>query len=160
MNSFVVIDCETTGLGRHDRIVEIAALTLDPKTWELVDEYDTLINPERDLGPVGLLEEGALRASVNPEELTNLGLSCLSIVALVVPPGVLANAGSQRLDLPGYLLRVHLRVLSAQLLGLVRGYVRRRSGPRRDLPAADGERWCPARVRPSQGNLEPDTDLL
>ena len=33
MNSFVVIDCETTGLGRHDRIVEIAALTLDPKTW-------------------------------------------------------------------------------------------------------------------------------
>ena len=54
MNSFVVIDCETTGLGRHDRIVEIAALTLDPKTWEPVDEYDTLINPERDLGPVGL----------------------------------------------------------------------------------------------------------
>ena len=41
-------------LGRHDRIVEIAALTLDPKTWEPVDEYDTLINPERDLGPVGL----------------------------------------------------------------------------------------------------------
>ena len=54
VNSFVVIDCETTGLGRHDRIVEIAALTLDPKTWEPVDEYDTLINPERDLGPVGL----------------------------------------------------------------------------------------------------------
>ena len=54
VNSFVVIDCETTGLGRHDRIVEIAALTLDPETWEPVDEYDTLINPERDLGPVGL----------------------------------------------------------------------------------------------------------
>ena len=51
---FVVIDCETTGVGRHDRIVEIAALTLDPQTWKLVDEYDTLINPERDLGPVGL----------------------------------------------------------------------------------------------------------
>ena len=50
----VVIDCETTGVGRHDRIVEIAALTLDPETWEPVDEYDTLINPERDLGPVGL----------------------------------------------------------------------------------------------------------
>ena len=50
----VVIDCETTGLGRHDRIVEIAAVTLDPRTWELVDEYDTLINPERDVGPTGL----------------------------------------------------------------------------------------------------------
>ncbi len=50
----VVIDCETTGLGRHDRIVEVAAVTLDPRTWERVDEYDTLINPERDVGPTGL----------------------------------------------------------------------------------------------------------
>ena len=51
---FVVIDCETTGLGQHDRIVEIAALTLNSRTWESVDEYDTLINPERDIGPVGV----------------------------------------------------------------------------------------------------------
>ena len=50
---FVVIDCETTGLGRRDRIIEIAAVTLDSRTLEPVDEYDTLINPERDLGPVG-----------------------------------------------------------------------------------------------------------
>ena len=50
----VVIDCETTGLGRHDHIIEVAALTLDPQTWEVTDEYDTLINPERDVGPVGL----------------------------------------------------------------------------------------------------------
>ena len=49
-----VIDCETTGLGRHDRIVEIAVLTLDPDSWETLDEYDTLINPERDVGPVEL----------------------------------------------------------------------------------------------------------
>ena len=50
----VVIDCETTGLGQHDRIVEIAVLTLAPQTWEPMDEYDTLINPERDVGPVGV----------------------------------------------------------------------------------------------------------
>ena len=50
----VVIDCETTGLGQNDRIVEIAAITLNPLTWELTDEYDTLINPERDVGPVGI----------------------------------------------------------------------------------------------------------
>ena len=42
------------GCGRHDRIVEIAALTLDPQTWQPVDEYDTLVNPERDVGPTGL----------------------------------------------------------------------------------------------------------
>ena len=50
-SSFVVIDCETTGLGKQDRIVEIAAVTLDGQSWEIVDEYDTLINPERDTGP-------------------------------------------------------------------------------------------------------------
>ena len=49
-----VIDCETTGLGRHDRIVEIAVVTVDPNSWETLDEYDTLINPERDVGPVEL----------------------------------------------------------------------------------------------------------
>ena len=49
--SFVVIDCETTGFGKQDRIVEIAAVTLDGQSWETVDEYDTLINPERDTGP-------------------------------------------------------------------------------------------------------------
>ena len=50
----VVIDCETTGLGSNDRIIEIAVLTLDPRTWEPTDEYETLINPERDVGPVGI----------------------------------------------------------------------------------------------------------
>ena len=29
-------------------------LTLDPRTWEPTDEYETLINPERDVGPVGI----------------------------------------------------------------------------------------------------------
>ena len=49
-----VVDCETTGLGRHDRIVEIAVVTVDPSTGEVVDEYDTLINPGRDTGPAGI----------------------------------------------------------------------------------------------------------
>lgn len=51
---YAVIDCETTGLGQHDRIVEIAVVTLDPLTWRPIDEYDTLINPQRDVGPVGV----------------------------------------------------------------------------------------------------------
>lgn len=52
LSPFVVIDCETTGFGKQDRIVEIAAVTLDRQSWEIVDEYDTLINPERDTGPI------------------------------------------------------------------------------------------------------------
>ena len=51
METLVVVDVETTGFGRNDRIVEIAAVTLDPDSLETVDEYDTLINPERDVGP-------------------------------------------------------------------------------------------------------------
>ena len=49
-----VVDVETTGFSRKDRIVEVAAVTLDPETWEIVDEFDTLINPERDVGPVNV----------------------------------------------------------------------------------------------------------
>ena len=52
----VVVDCETTGFGYKDRIIEVAAVTLDGRSWEPVDEYDTLVNPgsnpERDTGPV------------------------------------------------------------------------------------------------------------
>ncbi|MCY4261400.1 MAG: 3'-5' exonuclease [Rhodobacteraceae bacterium] len=43
----VVLDVETTGLAATDRIVEIA--TLDPDTLEIVEEYDTLVNPLRDI---------------------------------------------------------------------------------------------------------------
>ena len=50
----VVIDTETTGLGKSDRIVEIAAITIDPKTGEIIDEFETLVNPQRDIGPTSI----------------------------------------------------------------------------------------------------------
>ena len=50
----VVFDTETTGLGKFDRVVEIAAITMDPHTGEIIDEFETLINPERDLGPTSI----------------------------------------------------------------------------------------------------------
>ncbi len=46
---FVVIDVETTGFSNQDRVIEIAIITLKPGTLEVVDEYETLINPERDI---------------------------------------------------------------------------------------------------------------
>ncbi len=51
MSRLAVIDTETTGLGAQDRVVEIAVVVLDATTLETVDEYDTLINPRRDVGP-------------------------------------------------------------------------------------------------------------
>lgn len=46
---YVVFDVETTGLfpQRGDRIVEIAAVRV--KNWKIVDTFESLINPQRDL---------------------------------------------------------------------------------------------------------------
>lgn len=46
----VVVDLETTGFRPSDRVVEIAAVRLHPETGEIVDEYDTLVQPGRDVG--------------------------------------------------------------------------------------------------------------
>jgi DNA polymerase-3 subunit epsilon len=49
--SYVVVDVETTGLysGGHDRIVEIAMVTME-SGGRVTDEYTTLVNPRRDVG--------------------------------------------------------------------------------------------------------------
>ncbi|WP_349898381.1 exonuclease domain-containing protein [Parafrigoribacterium soli] len=49
---FAVIDFETTGLfpGGHDRVVEVAVVHLDGN-GSVTGQWDTLVNPERDLGP-------------------------------------------------------------------------------------------------------------
>ncbi|MEX0701400.1 MAG: exonuclease domain-containing protein [Planctomycetales bacterium] len=49
---FAVVDLETTGFSHrlHDRIVEIAIVRVGPD-GDAVDEYVTLVNPFRDVGP-------------------------------------------------------------------------------------------------------------
>ncbi len=49
---FAVVDVETTGLfaGGTDRIIEIAILRLNGR-GEVINEYASLVNPHRDLGP-------------------------------------------------------------------------------------------------------------
>ena len=51
-NLIAVLDVETTGLNpqRHDRIVEIGIVVID-LNGSVCLEYDTLVNPDRDLGP-------------------------------------------------------------------------------------------------------------
>jgi DNA polymerase-3 subunit epsilon len=48
---FAVVDVETTGLfpGSH-RVAEIAIVHVDPE-GNVTDRWETLINPQRDLGP-------------------------------------------------------------------------------------------------------------
>lgn len=46
-----VIDVETTGLYNSDRVVEVAVVTLDSH-GVIQERFETLVNPNRDLGPV------------------------------------------------------------------------------------------------------------
>lgn len=47
----VVVDLETTGFRpQSDRVVEIAVVTLSLPDLSICDEFDTLLNPERDIG--------------------------------------------------------------------------------------------------------------
>ena len=49
---WVVLDTETTGLdSTGDRIIEVAAVTLDPTTFAEIDHRQWLINPGIDTGP-------------------------------------------------------------------------------------------------------------
>lgn len=44
-----VVDCETTGVYNTDRVVELAIITLD-LDGQVVDSWDTLVHPRRDVG--------------------------------------------------------------------------------------------------------------
>ncbi|MGW6918682.1 DEDDh family exonuclease [Kitasatospora sp. NPDC054939] len=48
---YAVVDVETTGLGRSDRVVSAGVYQLDAD-GEVTDHWYTLVNPERDPGPV------------------------------------------------------------------------------------------------------------
>ena len=47
-NGYAVIDLETTGFGKYDRIVEIGVVLLDPNLNE-EDRWRTLVQPMRDI---------------------------------------------------------------------------------------------------------------
>ena len=52
MKNFSVVDVETTGFGKLDKICEVAIVNVDVQKAVIVDEFETLIDPERDIGPV------------------------------------------------------------------------------------------------------------
>lgn len=65
-HKFAVIDCETTGFTGNDRILEFAVVLLDSKTLDIVEEFDTLINPLRDVGPTAVHGVTASMVSAAP----------------------------------------------------------------------------------------------
>ncbi|MFG2950207.1 DEDDh family exonuclease [Streptomyces adustus] len=66
---YAVVDVETTGLARDDRIISAAVYRLDAR-GEVEDHWYTLVNPERDPGPVwihGLTSDVLEGAPLFPE---------------------------------------------------------------------------------------------
>lgn len=66
---YAVVDVETTGLGRSDRVVSAAVYRLDGR-GDVVDHWYSPVNPERDPGPVwihGLTSEMLEGAPTFPE---------------------------------------------------------------------------------------------
>ncbi|MFE0790142.1 DEDDh family exonuclease [Streptomyces mutabilis] len=66
---YAVVDVETTGLARDDRIISAAVYRLDAR-GEVEDHWYTLVNPERDPGPVwihGLTSEVLRDAPLFPD---------------------------------------------------------------------------------------------
>ena len=70
-NEYVVIDTETTGLFKKDRIVEIACVVF--KNGKMLEEWSTLVNPNRDLGPTHIHKITPSMVSIAPtfEEISN-----------------------------------------------------------------------------------------
>ncbi|WP_327681961.1 DEDDh family exonuclease [Kitasatospora sp. NBC_00458] len=66
---FAVVDVETTGLGRTDRVISAGVYQLD-EDGTVTDHWYTLVNPERDPGPVwihGLTSDLLTAAPTFPE---------------------------------------------------------------------------------------------
>jgi DNA polymerase III subunit epsilon len=84
VNRLAVLDVETTGLSNRDRIVEVAVVVIDDK-GTVVDEYDTLVNPERDVGPTNIHRVTASMVSAAPlfEEIATALASRLKDTILV-----------------------------------------------------------------------------
>jgi DNA polymerase-3 subunit epsilon len=61
---FVVIDTETTGLFSRDRIIEIGVVAFKGK--DILEEWSTLINPMRDVGPTQIHGVTASMVSIAP----------------------------------------------------------------------------------------------
>ncbi len=68
---YVAFDVETTGFNKNDRIVEIGFVTF--KNGELLEEWSTLLNPQRDVGKSNIHGITASMVSTAPlfEEVVN-----------------------------------------------------------------------------------------
>ena len=78
MKRFAVIDTETTGFGKTDRILEVGIILIDGN--EIVQEWETLINPERDISNSNIhgIDSNAVSLAPTFEEIADEILTFLN----------------------------------------------------------------------------------
>lgn len=64
MARFAVVDTETTGFGKTDRVIEIAIVLIEDN--EIIQEWETLVNPERDISNSEIHGITATHVSIAP----------------------------------------------------------------------------------------------
>ncbi|MXZ56443.1 MAG: hypothetical protein F4227_01255 [Gammaproteobacteria bacterium] len=80
IHNLAVIDFETTGFrSKTDRVVEVGIVFVDPNTFEIVEEWDTLINPMRDVGPTQIHGITASMVEMAPTFDEIVGLLCAKL---------------------------------------------------------------------------------
>ena len=91
MSLLAIVDVETTGLNpwRYDRVIELAGVVLDD-SGQVVREFNTLVNPERDLGPVEIhgIEAGDIRQAPRFQEVVGNWLDFLDGVGALAAHNV------------------------------------------------------------------------
>jgi DNA polymerase III subunit epsilon len=78
MKRFAVLDTETTGFGKTDRILEVGIILIDGN--EIVQEWETLINPERDISNSNIhgIDSNAVSLAPTFEEVADEILTFIS----------------------------------------------------------------------------------
>lgn len=69
MKPLLIFDTETTGVTSSDSVCQIAAVLADPTTFEVVDTFKSLVNPQRRIHPQAAAIHGISDAMVRTAPL-------------------------------------------------------------------------------------------
>ncbi len=122
MPRFVVLDTETTGVGAEDRIIDLYAIVIDPRSGETGASLRLRCNPQRPSHPKALAKHGITDAQAQaaplfakqaPQLLDFLANSCIIAHNAAFDARMLAQELS-RLD-PGMMDRLSLKFACTML---------------------------------------------
>ena len=100
MNSILFLDIETTGFSTQwDSILEIAAMLVDSKTYMVLDEFHTYVNPHRTI-PYKVIELTGINAStVRDAPIEEQALMDFAEWVVIAQPNFIVGHNCKNFDL-------------------------------------------------------------